>query len=117
MNTRRFEELAIGDTICDMHDGLYVEDVTGRLFNRIGTTVALCEEPHRLTARIEIEAPGGSAFIQAIIRDQEGLERWHYVNKFLVILDFYRDRGKGIVKAAYSYDGRRFGLLQFEVDL
>lgn len=88
---KRLEEFAIGDALCDMHDGLY----TDRLKNEdIATTL------------IRFEAEGGGDFIDEQLPVA-------YTNKILVAVSVPKiEDGKVAVVFAYSYDDRSFGVVR-----
>ncbi len=88
---RRLEEMQIGDSLCDMHDGLF----TAQLKN-----------DEIKTYLIRFEAEGGGDFIDKQIPVM-------YTNKILVLVGLPRILD-GVVMAvfAYSYDDRSFGVVE-----
>ncbi len=96
MNKKRFEDLQIGDQLCDVHDGL---DPQQGILEHV--EVVSCHQ---------IQMTGGSAFIK------KALDLPHYVNKHLVLASLadYRN-GKWYAFAVYSYDDMYFGSVKIEV--
>lgn len=98
-------EITIGDVIGDSHHNPREVDIT---------------EPYKVRSLIAVAATGGSKFIQDSINNQLMAEKFTYHNKNVVVMEEpcldINDRSKLLVKAAWSYDDRTFGLMVIEVD-
>lgn len=96
MNKKRFEEIQIGEPLCDMHDGLHPEEGIA--------------EPVEVLSCHQLQMVGGSDFIK------KSLKIPHYVNKHLVLASLadYRD-GKWYAYAVYSYDDSLFGTVKLRI--
>lgn len=94
---KKLSELDIGNIICDMHDGFSTKNIEGVLIS------------YGLTA---INAPDGSQFIYKILNGN-GYQNTFYTNKSLIVIDspYEENSGEWVVKAAYSYDNKFFGLV------
>jgi hypothetical protein len=92
-------DVEIGKALLDMHNGCGFE------------------EPHRVVSHIVIDSPVGHEFISKTVNAYwKGQHTPTYTNKYLVVLDVGYGDGKVMVKCGYSYDARRFGLVEIEVD-
>lgn len=90
MGKKKPSELQVGDFICDMHDGLDLNSISGTLLSRRIVTID-CKS-HDFIAQFT-ERP--------------------YTNKHLIVVEepIYVENNSYQVKAAYSYDDRIFGLV------
>lgn len=88
---QKIEELAIGQSIWDMHDG-YPD------------FAALFTEPVRITDYVTLPLIGMSAVITASVRKLRCNDRYHYLNKMLVVIDVKPEAATLVA----SYDDRTF---------
>lgn len=109
MTNKSVFNLMPGDVLWDMHNYIEKDESPYRI-----------EQPHRELQRIRIVAEGGGEFIQKAVTQLLG-RRYSYTNKLLVVMDYPErlpdNAKKQIVKAAWSYDDRNFGLMKIEVDV
>lgn len=100
------KDLVIGDFLLDMHH--FPRESKMRIV-----------EPHKITKKIVLDAHGGSKIIESLVLPHREDLYWSYHNKYLVVVDqsYQEEPEKYIIKAAWSYDGRRLGFMEIEVSV